>query len=177
MRWIDVLLIVILAFSFLGGIKAGAINALFSLVVFIIAVTITGFYYRFVASLLSFLPGENWANFFGFLIAIIVVSIIISIICFIPRQFIRSIWNGGGFFSLVGGVLNVVNSAMGLVVFVFLLQAYPIVLWLNGILAESTLLTWLISHLDFIRVLLPETFRVVTVLLQKTAAQYGCHEF
>jgi uncharacterized membrane protein required for colicin V production len=173
MRWIDILIIVILAFSFLGGIRAGAINALFSIVVFIIAVTITGFYYRFVASWLSFLPGENWANFFGFLIAIIVVSIIISIICFFPRQFIRSIWNGGGFFNLVGGVLNVVNSAMGLVVFTFLLQTYPIVPWLNGILAESTVLTWLASYLDFLRVLLPETFRGVTMLLHGKCCSCG----
>jgi uncharacterized membrane protein required for colicin V production len=173
MAWIDIIIALILIFSFVGGIKSGAIYALFSLLILIIAITIAGFLYGFVASLLSFLPSENWKNFFGFLLTIVVVSIVISVICVIPRNFITSVWNGGGFFSLIGGFFNLANSAIGLVVLMLLFQAYPIMPWLNRILVESTILTELTAYLSFIQLLLPEAFRGIRTAYQLVSAGQG----
>jgi len=162
MIWIDIILIIILVFSFLAGVKAGLINSLFSLVIFLIALVVAGFYYVFVSSLLSFLPGENWSKFFGFVIAIVIVSIILSIVCVIPRALLKSIWNGGGFFGLVGGVFNLFNTSIGFVVFIILLQQYPIIPYINNLFDRSYILTWLTSNLGFIYFLLPVTFRSVS---------------
>lgn len=159
MTWIDIIVVLILIFSFIGGLKAGAVNGFFSLLVLIIALLVTGAFYRFAASLLFFLSNDNWQNFFGFLVTLIVVSIILSLILLLPRHLIKLAWNGGGFFSLIGGVFNLLNSAMGLVVFVLLFQTYPVIPWLNNVLADSAILAWLMVHLDFIRYLLPEAFR------------------
>jgi hypothetical protein len=97
--------------------------------------------------------------FFGFLVTIIVVSIVLSLIFIIPRQVLKTIWSGEGFFGLVGGVFNVFNTALGLVVFMILLQQYPIMPFLNNLLAKSSILTWLWANFGFIYLLLPVAFR------------------
>jgi uncharacterized membrane protein required for colicin V production len=162
MIWIDFVIIVILVFSFMAGVKAGLVNSIFSLIIFLIALVVAGYYYIFVSSMLSFLPGENWSKFFGFVIAIVIISIILSIVCVIPRALLKSIWNGGGFFGLVGGVFNLVNTSIGFVVFIILLQQYPIVPFLSTLFAKSYILMWLTSNLSFIYFLLPVTFRSIS---------------
>jgi uncharacterized membrane protein required for colicin V production len=161
MIWMDIVVTIILIFSFLAGIKAGIVNSLFSLVIFIIGLVITSYYYSFVASLLSFLPNDDWSMFFGFLVTMVVVGILLSLVCIIPRQVIKTIWSGEGFFGLVGGVFNVFNTALGLVVFMILLQQYPIIPFLNNLLAKSSILTWLWANFGFIYLLLPVVFRGV----------------
>lgn len=157
--WVDIIIVLILVFSFLGGLKAGAVNGFFSLLTLIIAIPITGAFYGYIASLLSFLQGEDWENFLGFLITLVVTSIILSLIFLIPRHFIKSVLNDGGFFSIIGGVFNLANSAIGLALLVLLFQTYPIIPWLNNVIADSTILTWLVVHLDFIQYLLPGAFK------------------
>lgn len=157
--WVDVIVILILIFSFVGGIRAGAVNTLFSLLATIIAITITGALYGFVASWLAFLPGENWENFFGFLITLAVVSVILAVLFLLPRHIIKAIWSGGFLSGIIGGIFGVVNSAIGLFIFVLLIQTYPFLEWLRTIVTESTILTSIMVYLDFMRLLLPEAFR------------------
>jgi uncharacterized membrane protein required for colicin V production len=159
MIWIDVIVVLILFFSFIAGLKGGVVNGFLSLLTLIIAILVTGTFYGFLASCLSFLPGEDWSNFLGFLITLIVVSIILSLIFWIPRHFINLAWNSGCFFRLLGGIFTLANSALGLTLLVLLFQTFPIVPWLNNFFADTTILSWLVDHLDFIRYLLPEAFR------------------
>lgn len=158
--WVDVIVILILIFSFLGGVRVGAVSGLFSLLTTVIAIPVTGALYGFVASWLSFLPGEDWENFLGFLLTLVVVSIILSLIFLIPRHLLKAVWNGGFLFHIIGGIFGAINSAIGIVVFVFLIQTYPIIDWLRNVIADSSMLTWLAVHLDVIRLLLPEAFRI-----------------
>lgn len=159
MVWIDIIVALILLFSLIGGLKAGAVYGFFSLLILIIVILVTGAFYGYMASLLSFWPGEDWENFLGFLLTMVIASIIISLVLFIPRHFIGMAWKGGGFSSLLGGMFNLANSAIGLIVLVLLFQTYPVIPWLGDILAESIILTWLAGHLEFVRLLLPEAFR------------------
>lgn len=159
MAWIDIIVALILLFSLVGGLKSGAVYGFFSLLILIIVIPVTGAFYGYVASLLSFLPGEDWENFLGFLVTMVAASIILSLVLLIPRHFIGMAWKSGGFSSLLGGIFNLANSAIGLIVLVLLFQTYPVIPWLNNIFAESIILTWLVAHLDLVRLLLPEAFR------------------
>jgi len=69
------------------------------------------------------------------------------------------VWHGGFIWSLVGGLFNLINSAIGLVVLVTLVEAYPVFDWLNDAFLSSNILNWLISHLGSVLQLLPESIR------------------
>ena len=61
MGWIvDIIVIIILILSFVGGLKDGAVKSFFSLLALVIAIPLTGLSYRLLATILSFLPGTNW---------------------------------------------------------------------------------------------------------------------
>jgi uncharacterized membrane protein required for colicin V production len=157
--WIDVIVILILFFSFIGGIRAGAVNMIFSLLTTIIAILITGALYGFVANWLSFLPGENWESFLGFLITLVIVSIILALLLLLPRHIIKAIWSGGCASGIIGGVLGLVNSAIGIFILALLIQTYPILEWLRTATVESAVLSSILQSLGFLRFLLPEAFR------------------
>lgn len=159
MPWVDIIVALILLFSFLGGIKEGAVKSFFSLLTFLIALPLTGLSYHFIANLLSFLPGTNWENFFGFFITLAIITIILSLISLIPRKLIEKIWGGGILSRLIGAALSLFNAALGLAVFVLVLKAYPIFDWLESAVTSSTILTWLATNLAFIQSLLLNVFQ------------------
>jgi len=153
---VDILVGLIIFLSFLGGLKDGAVKAFFSLVGFLIAIPLTGASYHLIANLLSFMPGEDWENFLGFFITLAIIGIILFLIFLLPRKLIQQAWNEGALFRLIGGVLNGFNSIIGLVVFSLVLQAYPIWEWLERIVTGSTVLPWLVAHLSFVQLMLPQ---------------------
>jgi hypothetical protein len=156
--WVDVIVILIFIFSFVGGIKAKAMSMLISLLISIIGILITGALYGFVVSWLSFLPGENWENFLGFLLTLAIVSSILALLFLLPRHIIKAIWSGGCISGIIGGILGLANAAIGLFIIALLIQTFPILEWLRIAASESTILTFILEYLGFIRFLLPETF-------------------
>jgi len=84
MNWLDIIVIIILILTFIGGMKDGAIKVFFSLLATVISIPLAGLSYRLIASILSFLPGTNWENFFGFFIT---MGIIIAILQLIFRRY------------------------------------------------------------------------------------------
>jgi len=165
MIWVSILAVLILVLSFIGGLKEGAVKSFFSLIALIIAIPIAGASYRLLANILSFLPGENWENFIGFFIALALISVILHFIFFLPRKLIQKVWNKGGFFRLIGGALNIFNSAIGLAVFTLVILAYPFWGWLERAVADSSVLNWLTVHLSFVQALLPELFQSVSTII------------
>lgn len=160
MIWIDLIVVLILAFSFFAGLKGGAINGFFSLLIMIIAIAVAGNFYSIPASWLSFLPGQDWENFLGFFIAFVIVSIILSLLFWIPRHFINFAWNSGCVFRILGGIFTLVSSALGLALLVTLFKTFPISPWLNDLLADTTILSWITENLNFVwYLLLPEAFQ------------------
>ena len=161
MIFVDIIIALILVFAFVGGLIEGIMKSFFRLLGFIIALPITGALYPFLARVLSFLPGENWENFISFIIILVILSTILYFIFFIPRKILEKISINIGILRLIGGCLNILNSAIGMAVFALLVQAYPVMGWLEDVVTQSNIFPWLVMHLGFIKVLLPGLFHYV----------------
>ena len=159
MIWVDILAVIILFLGFFGGMKDGAVKNFFSLLAIIIAIPLAGLSYRLIATILSFLPGTNWENFFGFFITMGIIIAILQLITFLPRKFTQLIWKKGIVFRLLGGALNIFGAVIGMVVFTLTLEAYPIIEWLERAVVNSSVLIWLVEHLSFVQTMLPEVFQ------------------
>ena len=156
MNIFDIIVILILVLGFIGGFFQGAVKSFFSLLTLIIAIPLTGICYHLMARLLSFLPGTDWDNFVGFFVTLTLISIILQLIFLLPRMFTRRyLLNKSILSRLIGCALNLINSAIGMVVFAFIVQAYPVSAWLERAVTNSSILTWLVAHLNFVRLLLP----------------------
>jgi uncharacterized membrane protein required for colicin V production len=153
--------VLILAFAFIGGLIEGSVKSFFRLLGLVIAIPITGALYPFLASVLSFLPGENWENFISFIVILAILSTLLYLIFFIPRKFIEKISIDVGILRLIGSFINILNSAIGMVVFTLLIQVYPVMGWLEDVITQSSILSWLVMHLGFVKVLLPELFHII----------------
>ena len=158
MIWVSIIAVLILIFSLFGGLKEGAVKHFFNLVVTIVAIPLAGISYWLIARVLSFLPGKNWENFIGFFIALVLISVILHFVFFLPRRIGQKIWRRGFLFRLFGGVLNVVNASIGMVVFTLVLLAYPIFDWLARWVAGSGVLASLLNIFSFVHAMLPEAF-------------------
>jgi uncharacterized membrane protein required for colicin V production len=168
MNWFDIIVIIILVLSFIGGLKEGAVKNFFSLVSLLIAIPLAGLSYRLIASLLSFLPGTNWENFLGFFITMAIISLILHFVFFLPRNILQKIWGKGCLFRLVGGVLNFIGATIGFTVFALVLRAYPVFDWLERWVSGSGVLMWLVEHYGFVAAMLPEALkasRIVSALV------------
>ena len=165
MIWINIIAVIILILSFFGGFREGAVKQFFNLVALIIAIPLAGFSYHLLAALLSFLPGENWENFFGFFIALALISVILHFIALLPRRLVQKIWRRGLFFRLIGGALNLVNASIGMVVFTLVLLAYPIFDWLERAVANSGVLASLVEIFGFVQAMLPSVFQSAAGLM------------
>ena len=159
MIWVNIFAVLILILSFFGGFKEGAVKQFFNLVVLIIAIPLTGISYWLIAKVISFLPGENWENFIGFFITLALISVIFHFVSFLPRKITQKIWKRGLVFRLLGGVLNVVNASIGVVVFTLVLLAYPIFDWLARWVAGSGVLASLVNAFGFVQAMLPEVLQ------------------
>lgn len=153
--WVNILAVIVLFFSFMGGLKEGAVKKSFSLVAVLVAIPVTGASYRVLASLFSFLPGENWGNFLGFYITMSLIILILYFSFLIPRKFGQLFWRKGGLFRLAGGALNLLNTAIDAVVFALVIEAYPIFGWLQKAVSGSGVIGWLIGNLSFVEKMLP----------------------
>lgn len=159
MVWVNIIAVIILILSLFSGLREGAVRQFFSLVVLLIAIPLAGFSYHLLVSILSFLPGENWENFGGFFIALALINVILHFIALLPRRIIQKIWKRGLFFRLLGGVLNVIQASLFLVVFTLVLLAYPIFDWLERWVAGSAVLASLVNAFGFIQAMLPQVFQ------------------
>jgi len=165
MIWVNIIAVIILIFSLLGGLKEGAVKHFFNLIILIVAIPLAGLSYRLIAAILSFLPGTNWENFIGFFIALALVSVILHFIFLLPRKIIQKIWKKGALFRLLGGALNIVSASIGMVVFTLAVGAFPVFGWLERALTNSSVLAWLVERLSFVQAMLPEAFQSAATLM------------
>jgi uncharacterized membrane protein required for colicin V production len=161
MTWVDIIVVILLVLSFLGGLKEGAVRNFSSLLAIVIAIPLAGLAYRLIAGLLSFLPGTNWENFLGFYITLGIIYVIIYFIFFLPRKLVGAVWKKGILFRLLGGVLSLLGAIIWLVLFTLVVQAFPIFDWLDRWVSNSAILTAFVDTFGFVRAMLPEIFRRV----------------
>ncbi len=155
MALVNIIAVLVLFFSFIGGLKEGAVKHFFSLITIIVAIFLSGVSFHLLASLFSFLPGENWPNFIGFYTTLSLISLMLYLLFLIPRRFIQLFWKKGAIFRLGGSLLNLLYASIGMVVFALVIEAYPIFGWLAQAVSGSGVLDWLIINLGFIGKMLP----------------------
>jgi uncharacterized membrane protein required for colicin V production len=170
MEWlVSLFVLFVLLVSLFAGLKEGAVRHSFNLVTLFITIYIAGVSYHLLAGLLSFLPGENWENFIGFIITFAIINAIFHLAFLLPRRIIQKLWKRGLLYRLLGGALNAVSAGIGLVVFALVLHTFPIFDWLARWVAGSSAMTSLVSIFGFIQALLPPEFHtaatVVSVIL------------
>ena len=151
-----IIAIIVLLFVFIVGPKEGAVKIASALIAHLIAIPLAGISYQFLVSLFSFLPGDNWGNFVGFFSTkYLIIGILYFVFLFLSRRFIQKDWKKGIFFRLIGGMLTALNSAMGMVTLVLVVEAYPFSGWFEQVVLGSSVLNWLVTNLSFIRAMLP----------------------
>jgi uncharacterized membrane protein required for colicin V production len=156
---IDIIAAAILFISFIGGLTQGAIKTFFSLLGFIIATPAAGRFYPFFAHLLSFLHLPNLRNFIAFFVTLALAGIVLSFIFYFPRKITEESWEDGVLFHLMGGFLNLLGSAIGILLLALVLSVYPVWDWLQQAFAHSVIIQWLLNNLSFVQSLLPEMLR------------------
>jgi len=147
---IDLIVALILVFSFLGGLKEGAVKEIFGLLAFIVALSLTGAFTVYVLGWMSFAQDHLWRALLTFLVTMGIILVIIHLALLLPRHLLDNIWNGGCIWNALGGIFGVINSALGLVLMVILLRIYPVFGWLKDWLAASNILNWLIYTFGWI---------------------------
>ena len=166
MSWlIDIIVIIVLIISFFSGLKEGAVKNFFQLLACIIAILLAGLSYHLIATILSFLPGVNWENFFGFFITLAIISVIMHFIFFLPRKLLQKIWKKGILFRVLGGALNILGAIIGMTVFSLVLRSFPIFDWLERWVSGSGVLMVLVEAFGFVQSLLPGVFRNASQLV------------
>lgn len=154
----DIVVVLILIFSFLGGLKGGAIKEFFGLLSFLISIPLAGLFVSHLVSWVSFVGDSTWRSFLAFILTMGIFIIILYLILWIPRHFLEKIWTGGFFWSFMGGVLGLLNSALGLVFLVCLFSVYPVFSWLDSLFVSSAVLNGLVNTFGaFIMALLKST--------------------
>jgi uncharacterized membrane protein required for colicin V production len=142
---IDIIVALILVFSFLGGLKQGAPREMFGLLAFVVALSITGAFSNYVFVWMSFASDHLWRSLLTFVATMAIILIIMHLVLLLPRHLLDKIWSGGFLWSALGGIFSLINSALGLVLTVLLLGIYPVLDWLSSLLAASSILDWLVS--------------------------------
>ena len=106
---------------------------------------LTGVFSGYVLSWFSFVNDNTWRALLAFLVTMGIIMIILNLIFWIPRHLLEKVWSGGFFWSLLGGVFGALNSALGLVLLVNLLDIYQVSAGLDSVLVSSGVLNWLVN--------------------------------
>jgi len=152
----SVFAVCLLCFVFVFGLKEGVGKNVGALAAHLIAIPLAGISYQRLASVLSFLSGDNWDNFAGFFVAKYSIILIIYLaFIFLSKRFIKKAQKKGPFVRLSGGVLSALNSSIGMVTVFLVVQAYPMSGWFGRQILGSSVLEWLAANLSFVRAMLP----------------------
>ena len=152
----DIIAISLLSLVFIYGLKEGGVKTVSALIAHLIAIPLAGISYHLLASLFSFLSGDNWENFAGFFATkYLIILILYLVFIFLSKRFIKKVRRKGIFIRLIFGVLNALNSAMGMVTVFLVVQAYPMSGWFERAVLGSNILDWLAANPSFVRAMLP----------------------
>jgi membrane protein required for colicin V production len=162
MNWLDIVIIVLLLISAVGGFANGLIKSVFSLVGLIVGVVVAGRYYLGLSSLLGFIPNENIARIIAFLIIFLVIIIIAAVLGVVLTRLVSTLLLGW-LNRLGGAVFGVIMSAIFI--------AAILVIWIkylggNSVISGSAITRMLVDGLPLVLALLPKEFDIVHQFFQ-----------
>ena len=146
----------LLCFVFIYGLKEGPAKNANALIAHLIAIPLAGISYDHLASVFSFLSGDNWDNFAGFFVAkYSIILILYLVFIFLSRRYIKKVQKKGIIIRLSGGVVSALNSSIGMVTVFLVVTAYPMSGWFGRQILGSSVLDWLATNLSFVKAMLP----------------------
>jgi membrane protein required for colicin V production len=156
MNWLDVVIIVTMVISFIGGFFTGLVRGLLSLVGMLAGIVLAGRFYPSVAGRLTFIHSENTANIVAFAIILAAVMIVFGIIATILHNALSAI-SLGCLDHFVGAVLGIIINA--------LTWAALLALWArffgSAAVANSLIAGFLLDKFPVVLSLLPPDFQSV----------------
>ena len=162
MNWLDIVLLVILIVSAIGGFANGLVKEIFSLVGLILGVVLAGRFYVNLGGVLGFLPGDNTPRIAAFIIILLVVLLAAALLGILLTKLITAIKLG--WLNRLGGV--VLGTFLGAILAASLLAVWVQVANPGDIVSNSKIAVVLLDKLPFIMGLLPPEFNSISNYFQ-----------
>jgi membrane protein required for colicin V production len=162
MNWLDIVIIVVLLGSAVGGFANGLIKSVLSLVGLIVGIVLAGHYYASLAGYLTFISDQNTARIVAFIIIIVAVGIIASILAAIITKLVSAI--SLGCLNRLGG------AAFGIIIGGAFIAAI-LSIWVkfaggNSTISNSVMASLLVNKFPLVLSLLPSEFNSIRQFFQ-----------
>jgi membrane protein required for colicin V production len=162
MSWLDIVVIILLIISLIGGFATGLIKSLFSLIGLVVGVVLAGHYYAAFAGNLGFISNPSAARIVAFAIIFVVVMIIAAILGILFTKLVSAI--------LLGWLNRLLGAIFGLILGAIFISAI-LAIWVKyagggGAVEASALGQFLLQRFPIILGLLPKEFDTVRQFLQ-----------
>ena len=162
MNWLDIALLVIIAFSTFTGLKTGIIKSVLSLAGLIVGIILAGRYYTALAGNLTFIPQETLAKIAAFLIILVGIMVIANVIASLLKFAVSVV--------MLGWVNRLGGAAFGLVMGATfcgaLLAVWGKYLGIGDTISDSALARVLLDYFPVVMAFLPEEFDAVHSFFQ-----------
>ena len=153
MNWLDIIILVTLVATFVGGLAIGIVRSITNLVGLLLGIFIAGRCYEVVGSWLKFIPNIEAASIVGFILIVVVVMVIFGFICGKLHKLLSNFLLGC-FDHLLGGVVGLLIGALA--------WGALLALWAKYVSADAVSGSWiaefLLSKFPLVLVLLPSSF-------------------
>ncbi len=162
MNWLDVLILVIIGFATVSGLRTGLIKAVFTLAGVIIGIILAGRLYVPFSEQLTFIPQDNIARIVGFIIILGVVMVVAGVLA--------SVLNWIASLVMLGWVNRLGGAIIGFIFGAFfcgaLLSIWVKFIGISAPIAGSELAILLLDRLPLALALLPEEFNTIRSFLR-----------
>jgi membrane protein required for colicin V production len=154
MNWLDIIIVIILLGSVIGGIMNGLIKTIFGLAGLIVGVVLAGHFYSGLANHLGFISDSNTAKVIAFIIIFAVVCGVAAVLGVIFSKMVSAI-TLGCLNRVLGGVLGLLIGAITIGALLAILTKYT---GFANTVASSALGNFLVDKLPIVLGLLPQEF-------------------
>ena len=162
MNWLDVLILVIIGFATVSGLRTGLIKAVFTLAGVIIGIILAGRLYVPFSEQLTFIPQDNIARIVGFIIILGVVLVVAGVLASVLK-WIASLVMLGWVNRLGGAIIGFIFGAFFCGA---LLSIWVKFIGISALITGSELAILLLDRLPLALALLPEEFNTIRSFLR-----------
>jgi membrane protein required for colicin V production len=162
MNWLDIVIIIFLILSVVGGIMSGFIKSFFGLVGLIVGVVLAGRFYVALADHLGFIADANTAKIVAFIIIFAAVCIVASLLGVIFTKIVTAI-SLGWINRLLGGVFGLLMGAISIAALLAVLAKFT---GIGDFVSGSALATFLVDKFPIVMGLLPKEFDTINQFFQ-----------
>jgi membrane protein required for colicin V production len=157
MNWLDILIIVVLAVSVIGGLMAGIIKILFGVIGIIVGVVLAGRLGGPLADKLTFISDARTANILSFIVIMVIVLLIAGLLAYIFRKIAEGVMLG--WINRIGGA--VLGLFLGMILMAAILAVSVKYAGFGGAVEDSWMAAFLLNKFPIVMGFLPGEFKSV----------------